>query len=338
MSQINFVQLKKIAEHFGVSVSTVSRALSNKTNISTPIRRKIKKYAESIGFVPDLTASNLRKGQSNLIGIMVPSIANTFYESFLAEIERQTKTHNYTIITLQSFDNAQQELENIHIFQRLKICSLFVCLASGSNNEKTLVEAFKDKTVIFFDKVPLSGNYFTVTISDKEATELALNQLRLANKKNVLGIFSNPHFSITKFREQAFNDYFKNYKNMSAHSKNIHSTIKYSHNIDECMAILEQIWQGAEHPDCIFCMTDEILVSVMKFVQKNQIKYPKNIRIIALSNGYIPYYYYPEISFVQTNGGSLAALVFEFFLDINNKKTTELARMVKPIFFNNHSL
>ncbi|MCX8473312.1 MAG: LacI family DNA-binding transcriptional regulator [Sediminibacterium sp.] len=332
------MQLKKIAEHFGVSVSTVSRALSNKTNISTPIRRKIKKYAESIGFVPDITASNLRKGQSNIIGIMVPSIANTFYESFLAEIERQTKKNNYSIITLQSFDNAEQELENIHIFQRLKICSLFVCLASGSNNEKKIVEEFKDKIVIFFDKVPMSGNYFTVTISDKEATELALNQLRLANKKNVLGIFSNPYFSITKFREKAFNEYFKNYKNITSNSKTINSTIRYSLNSDECMNILEQIWQGPSHPDCIFCMTDEILVSVMKFIQKKQIKYPKNIRIIALSNGSIPYYYYPEISFVQTNGGSLAALVFDFFIEIKNKETTELARMVKPIFFNNQSL
>ena len=43
-----------------------------------------------------------------------------------------------------------------------------------------------------------------------------------------------------------------------------------------------------QHADSIFCMSDEILVGVMKAIQKAHLKIPNDIAVIAISNGFIP--------------------------------------------------
>ena len=71
--------------------------------------------------------------------------------------------------------------------------------------------------------------------------------------------------------------------------------------------------------DCIFCMSDEILTGVIRAVQESGKKYPDEIGIIAISNGFFPGLYFPEITYVETNGAKLGNLAFkQMMLCINN--------------------
>ena len=77
----------------------------------------------------------------------------------------------------------------------------------------------------------------------------------------------------------------------------------------------------AKDTDVIFCMSDEILVGVMKCVQKKKLKIPKDISIISISNGFFPKLYYPEITYVETSGYKLGKNAFECMLACLNGST-----------------
>ena len=62
--------------------------------------------------------------------------------------------------------------------------------------------------------------------------------------------------------------------------------------------------------DAIFCMSDEILTGVMKAIQQLKLTIPKDVSIIAISNGFIPSLYHPEISYVETSGYKLGKLAY----------------------------
>jgi LacI family transcriptional regulator len=57
-------------------------------------------------------------------------------------------------------------------------------------------------------------------------------------------------------------------------------------------------------------MTDEILIGVMKAIQALNIKVPKEMGVISISNGFIPSLYHPNISYVETSGYELGKLAF----------------------------
>jgi len=63
-------------------------------------------------------------------------------------------------------------------------------------------------------------------------------------------------------------------------------------------------------PDAIFCMSDEILIGVMKAVQTLQLRVPADIGIIAISEGQVPTFYYPQITYIETSGFKLAKSAF----------------------------
>jgi LacI family transcriptional regulator len=63
--------------------------------------------------------------------------------------------------------------------------------------------------------------------------------------------------------------------------------------------------------DTIFCMSDEILIGVMKAIQKIKLNIPTDVSVIAISNGFIPTLFYPQITYVETSGYQLGKLAFK---------------------------
>jgi DNA-binding LacI/PurR family transcriptional regulator len=64
--------IKDVAKHAGVSVSTVSYALSGKRPISQNVRDRVEKAVMELGFTRSVLAHNLRKGLSHTIGMVHP--------------------------------------------------------------------------------------------------------------------------------------------------------------------------------------------------------------------------------------------------------------------------
>jgi len=71
----------------------------------------------------------------------------------------------------------------------------------------------------------------------------------------------------------------------------------------------------SQQPDAVFCMSDEVLTGAMKTIQRSALRVPEDISVIALSNGFIPKLYYPEISYVETSGYTLGKLAFSSMME-----------------------
>ena len=317
--------LKFIAKELNLSVSTVSRALQNSQNgISTKTKKRVREFAQSIDFIPNINASNLRKRTSNLIGVIVPTISNNFYESFLAALENKARENGHTLMILQSNNDLSIEKENVKILNQNNIAYLFVCLAVDDKDlthfDKLIKQAIP---VIFFDKIPFSNDYKKISISDKKATELACQELIRKNPKSILGIFGNLDYSISKIRVESFNNYLK------INAPKIQFFNEIALNSEQAFQSMEKYFGKI---DSVFCMTDEILIGVMKFIQINKIKYPTDIKIIALSNGFIPNLYFPSISYIETSGYKLGEKSFSLV------QSDEKSVTIEPIFVAGNSL
>ena len=123
-------------------------------------------------------------------------------------------------------------------------------------------------------------------------------------KKKVLGLFGNINMSITKKRLDAFAGAFL--------QPNIKTKLvtDFAFSTDDARNKTIAHLTSKNKPDTVFCMSDEILTGTMKAIQELELKMPKDISIISLSNGIIPKLYYPEITYVETSGYKLGKLAF----------------------------
>ena len=83
--------IKDIAEHCGVSVSTVSRVLNNHPDVSDTVREKVMKTVQELHYVPNNSARDLVKPQSNTIGLVVRGLNNPFFSSVIRYIQKAAR-------------------------------------------------------------------------------------------------------------------------------------------------------------------------------------------------------------------------------------------------------
>lgn len=297
--------LKKLSEVLGISISTVSRALKNHPDISENTKKRVKELAEALEYEPNTYAVQLRTRQSNVLGIMVPTIDNFFYDSFIAAVEEEARLNGYSVMIMQSRDKVQLETSNLQLFRKNMIMGLFASVSIETEDMAPFRKMEEMKTpVVFFDRVPETGDYNKVCLADEEAAKIAARAIIKKKKKNVLALFGHPHLSISRKRCAAFKETFNN------ESPDTTITIQYPESIAESKRVTLLALQRNEKPDVIFCMGDLILIGVMYAIHELQLKMPEQIAVIGISNGLIPTMYNPKITYVETSGYKLGKLAF----------------------------
>ena len=89
--------IKDIAKLCGVSVSTVSRVLNNRPDVSEEVRGKVLSAIETSNYIPNNCARDLVKTKSDTIGLVVRGVSNPFYTDIIRSIEKKIDQAGYTM-------------------------------------------------------------------------------------------------------------------------------------------------------------------------------------------------------------------------------------------------
>lgn len=301
--------LKKLSEILGISISTVSRALKDHPDISVATKTRVKELAIAMEYEPNAYAVQLRTRQSNVLGILVPSVTNYFYDSFIAAVEEEARANGYSVLIMQSVDSAVVEATSLQIFRKNMVMGLFASVTVETDDLSQFDKMeYMDVPVVFIDRVPEETGYYKVSMADEEAAKLAAEAIIEKKKTNVLALFGHPHLNLSKTREKAFVNTFL--------TQSPQTTIKiyYPENPITSREVTIASLNSKQLPDVIFCMGDLILIGVMKAIHELNLKVPDDVAVIGISNGFIPTLYNPVITYVETSGYKLGKLAFKQML------------------------
>lgn len=123
-------KLKDVAAAAGVSLSVASRVLSGKADayrISEFASRRVRIEAERLGFQPDRSAKALRLGKSNMIGVIFPDIANSFFASIAQQVAHAAERVGYDVLLADSGNSTDREASLIAQLLSRQIEGLVVC-------------------------------------------------------------------------------------------------------------------------------------------------------------------------------------------------------------------
>lgn len=101
--------IKDVAVHCGVSITTVSRVLNNHPDVRENVRAKVWAAIQELHYVPNNSARDLGKSQTDTIGVILRGAANPFLISVLRSIEQAADAAGYTLV-LQQINTCDDEL------------------------------------------------------------------------------------------------------------------------------------------------------------------------------------------------------------------------------------
>ncbi|MEI6950548.1 LacI family DNA-binding transcriptional regulator [Paraflavisolibacter sp. H34] len=326
------ITLKKIAETLNLSISTVSRALKDHPDISAETKAKVHDLAGMLEYDPNPYAINLRTSNSKEFAVIVPAISNFFYHSFLTALEEEATRYGYAILIYRSNDDPGLEAEILKRCRQKRVSGIFVSITARTEEVGPFLKLEEQGIpLIFFDKVPRYEACNQVCVADTAAAVLAAEALVRRRKTRILSLFGNAHMSITQQRLKAYTGIFQQAGAGALIVEHADSSL-------EAEQRTLRAFSGAERPDAVFCMSDEILVGVMKAVQKLRLSYPQQAGVVAISDGFIPQLYYPEISYAETSGFKLGKLAFSRMLSCLAGSTFVQHLTIDSVFIDGGSL
>ena len=93
--------IRDVAEHSGVSVSTVSRVLNNHPDVSEAVRSRVLASVQELHYVPNNSARDLVRSQSDTIGLVVRGVGNPFFSAVIRAVEQSVSQAGYTMVLHQ---------------------------------------------------------------------------------------------------------------------------------------------------------------------------------------------------------------------------------------------
>lgn len=100
--------IKDIAKQAGVSVSTVSRVLNDRPDVSDAIRKKVLRVVAETGYIPNDSARDLVKTRSDAIGVITRGIGNLFFSEMLKTVAREIDKAGMTMVLRQIDSDADE--------------------------------------------------------------------------------------------------------------------------------------------------------------------------------------------------------------------------------------
>ena len=128
------VTINDIARELGVTPSTISRALADNKRVSQKTREMVKKVAKEMGYQPNLMASSLRRGKSDLVGMIVPRINRHFFSNVISGVEEVLNPEGYHLLIMQSNESIQSEIKAVHSLMQNRAAGIITSLSSQTDD------------------------------------------------------------------------------------------------------------------------------------------------------------------------------------------------------------
>src|SRR5687767_11458369 len=125
--------LKEIARRLNLSVSTVSRALSDHPRIGLRTKMRVQALAKELNYEPNVKAIFFKQRKTFFIGVILPFIREEFFAAAISGIEAAAMEHEYTILFGQSYDNLEKEKQVVAAMKKQRVDGLIISLSKQTN-------------------------------------------------------------------------------------------------------------------------------------------------------------------------------------------------------------
>jgi LacI family transcriptional regulator len=129
------VTLKDIAESAGVSRATVSLVLRNNPLVARPTRERVQLSIDSLGYVYDRAAANLRTRYTYTVGLVVCEITNPFYAELTAGIDDALDRAGWVGFLANTAESPARQDRFIERMREHRVDGLLLCPAEGTSAE-----------------------------------------------------------------------------------------------------------------------------------------------------------------------------------------------------------
>ena len=315
--------LKEIAKRLNVSVSTVSRALSNHPRIGLGTRLKVQKLAKELNYEPNEQAISFKQKRTFIIGVVIPYIREEFFSQAISGIEAATMEHHYTILFGQSYDNYEKETMVVDAMKKQRVDGVIISLSKDTTRYDHLESLEKyNIPVVYFDRVPKSEKVHKVFCNLYNGTVEMVSWLFNKGYRRIAFINGPDKILASKERLNGYIEGVSRQK-LKIDMQLVEKTDLSKESTYEAMKNLLSL---KNPPTAIITFNDYIHMDAVQYAQKQNIQVNKDIAFVSYANLPITSYTaFPPLASIEQYPYGQGKKAMELMIKILNDKAENIA-------------
>lgn len=294
------VSMKDVAAACGVSVATVSKALSNHRDIKDSTRQMIREKADELGYLPNQSARYLKTNRSYNIGVLFDDAAGSgFTHDFFAgmlqsfKLEAEQKGYDVTFLNTTSTDMSYVERARYRGFDGVAIaCSDF----RNPRVQELLHSNVKTVTIDY-----VADNRSAVLSDNENGMDQLMQYILSQGHRRIAYIYGDPS-RVTRYRLVS---YYRNMEQAGIQIPEGYVKEGLYRGIDLAYRLTEELLDLKEPPTCILYPDDVACFGGINAIKARGLTIPGDISVAGYDGIRAAQYEEPRLTTFYQNTDQL---------------------------------
>ena len=296
------ITIKEVAEQANVSPSTVSRVLSNSSQISEKTKERVREVIRELNYKPNAFARSLANKKSRILGVVLPSEAqdlllNPFFFQAMKGMSNYAKKKRYYMTYAFSEDDREEE-DYIKDFINSNLIA-GVCLLRVKTEDKSIEYLKKMKfPFVVIGRPEEADGMLWVDNDNFKATYNLVNKLVQRGHSDIAYLGAKEDLTVTKDRLKGFKVACE-INGISVEDKNI--IIKDEFTEEEGFKGTEELIKNSK-ATAIIVQDDLLAFGTLKALKAKGID---NISVVGFNNSQLAEFQDPPLASIDINATEL---------------------------------
>lgn len=315
------ITIKDIAKICGVGVSTVSRAINNYPDINPETRKQIQEVIKEYGYIPNNSARNLKRTESNAVAILIKGITNPLFNQMIKVFDEKMKRSKVTMI-LQHVSYEEDEVAIALELIKEKRLKGIIFLGSNYYHPKGAVQKinvpFVFSTVGAVSEDEDSTRYSHITVDDERESYKVVDYLvQMGHREIAIISAEEKNSSVGRLRMEGYLNALKEHCipiNSSLICRVSDEVEHYS--MENGYLTTKRLLESGEKFTAVFATSDIMAVGVYRALFEAGLRIPEDVSVVGFDGIELGDYLFPKLTTLVQPVEQLAEETFELLQEL----------------------
>jgi len=184
------LRIREVAERAGVSPATVSRVLNGSATVAKAKREMVLAAVNELGYRPNRTASNLRRQQAQMIGVVISDIENPHFTQMVRAVEDAAYNRGYRVLLCNTDEDPAKQRDYLGVLAAERVAGAII--APTEANAPEITELIDHGTcVVAYDRAVGDRRADAVLSANADGACMGAEHL-IAHGHRKIGFISGP--------------------------------------------------------------------------------------------------------------------------------------------------
>jgi LacI family transcriptional regulator len=192
-----------VARLAGVSIASVSRALTGARKVRPEVAERVRSAAEQLGYQTDQVGRSLRRQETQTIGLVIADITNPFFPALVQAVEGELRDAGLGLLLADAQNDPDIEAQAVRLLLGRRVDALLITPVDRRRSVAAVTAAARAVPLVQLDRFATPDVHYVGMDHEQAITDL-LTHLTGTGRARLALIGSDPSMSTSWERQMAF--------------------------------------------------------------------------------------------------------------------------------------